>query len=246
MIFAFQFERHLFALFVCAIFSVRFTQIYCHVTKELCAWLITRYTFLAHCCVIYQRTITQDADLFWEDENVIKFPSKIDFNICENQKMNEPFVAFLSILILICWTSRITLCGKSCDLERKYVFFATPVSQKRRRQPISFILDSLSALMNVSDSKFSRNTMKLLNHNASTLKTTLNTPKTKNKNKNKNTTQHNTTQHNTTQHNKTKQNKTKQNKTKQNTTKQNKTKQNSDNGHWRTHKNNKFDSCVLR
>ena len=31
-----------FALFVCAIFSVRFTQIYYHVTKELCAWLIKR------------------------------------------------------------------------------------------------------------------------------------------------------------------------------------------------------------
>ena len=84
-----------------------------HVTKELCAWLITHYTFHAHCCMIYQRTITQDADVFWEDENFIKFPSKIvrflsffmksktstpfflfryfevfkiDFNICENQK----------------------------------------------------------------------------------------------------------------------------------------------------------------
>ena len=82
-----------------------------HVTKELCAWLITCYTFHAHCCVIYQRTITQDADVFWVDQNFIKFPSKIvcfchflwkyvnpiflfryfvvfkiDFNICENQK----------------------------------------------------------------------------------------------------------------------------------------------------------------
>ena len=70
---------------------------------------------------------------------------------------------------MICRTSRITLCGKSCDLERKYVIFATPVSQKRTRQPVSFLLDSLSAQMNVPDSKFSRNTMKLLNHNASTL-----------------------------------------------------------------------------
>ena len=67
-----------FALFVCAIFSVRFTQInYYHVTKELCAWLITRYTFHAHCCVVYQRAIAQDADVFWEDQNFIKFPSKI-------------------------------------------------------------------------------------------------------------------------------------------------------------------------
>ena len=86
--------------------------------------------------------------------------------------MNEAFVAFScfwSTLILICRTSRITLCGKLCDLERKHAVFATPVSQKRRRHPISFILDSLSAQMNVPDTKFSRNTMKLLNHNASTL-----------------------------------------------------------------------------
>ena len=84
--------------------------------------------------------------------------------------MNEAFVAFWSTLILICWTSRITLCGKSCDLERKYVVFATPVSQKRRRQPIFVILDSLSAQMNVHNTKFSRKTMKHLNHNASTLR----------------------------------------------------------------------------
>ena len=83
--------------------------------------------------------------------------------------MNEAFVAFWSTLILICRTSRITLCGKSCDLERKYIVFGTPVSQKRRRQPIFFILDSLSAQMNVPNTKFSRKTMKHLNHNASTL-----------------------------------------------------------------------------
>ena len=83
--------------------------------------------------------------------------------------MNEAFVAFWSTLILICRTFHITLCDKSCDLERKYVVFATPVSQKWRRQPISFVLDSLSAQMNVPDTTFSRNTMKLLNHNASTL-----------------------------------------------------------------------------
>ena len=77
MIFAFQLELHFFALFVCAIFSVHFMQIYYHITKELCSWLITRYTFHAHCCVIYQRTITQDAVVFWEDENFIKFPSKM-------------------------------------------------------------------------------------------------------------------------------------------------------------------------
>ena len=75
--------------------------------------------------------------------------------------MNEVFVAFWSTLILICQTSRITLCGKSCDLERKYVVFATPVSQKRRRRPtFFFILDSLSAQMNVPNTKFSRKTMK--------------------------------------------------------------------------------------
>ena len=85
---------------------------YFHVTKELSAWLITRYTFHAHCCVIYQRTITQDIDVFWEDQISSNFPLKlsifvifyekkyvnpiflfryfvvfkIDFNICENQK----------------------------------------------------------------------------------------------------------------------------------------------------------------
>ena len=86
--------------------------------------------------------------------------------------MNEAFVAFWSTLMLICRTSRITLCGKLCDLERKYVVFATPVSQKWRRRPIFFILDSLSAQMNVPNTKFSRKTMKHLNHNASTLKST--------------------------------------------------------------------------
>ena len=83
------------------------------------------------------------------------------------KKINEAFVAFWSTLILICRT----LCGKSCDFERKYVVFATPVSQKRRRQPIFFILDSLSTQMNVPNTKFSRKTMKHLNHNASTLTT---------------------------------------------------------------------------
>ena len=83
--------------------------------------------------------------------------------------MNEAFVSFWSTLILICRTYCITLCGKSCDLEKKYVVFATPVSQKRRRQLIFFILDSLSAQMNVPNTKFSRKTMKHLNHNTSTL-----------------------------------------------------------------------------
>ena len=63
------------------------------------------------------------------------------------------FVAFWSTLILICQTSPFTFwcisVGKSYDLEKKYVAFATPVSQKRRRQPIYFILDPLSAPMNV-------------------------------------------------------------------------------------------------
>ena len=85
------------------------------------------------------------------------------------RKIFEAIVAFWSTLILICRTSRITLCGKSCNLERKYVVFATPVSQKRRRRPICFILDSLSAQMNVPKNKFSRKTMKHINHNASTL-----------------------------------------------------------------------------
>ena len=82
--------------------------------------------------------------------------------------MNEAFVAFWSTLILICRTFRITFCGKSCDLERKYVVFGTPVS-KTKTSTYFVILDSLSAQMNVPDTKFSRKTMKHLNHNASTL-----------------------------------------------------------------------------
>ena len=62
------------------------------------------------------------------------------------------------------------MCGKTCDFEGKYVVFATPVSQKLRRRPIFFILDSLSAPINVPYIKFSGNSMKNLNHNASTLK----------------------------------------------------------------------------
>ena len=45
-------------------------------------------------------------------------------------------------------------------MERKYVVFATPVSKKRRRQPIYFILDSLSAQMNAPNTKFSGNSLK--------------------------------------------------------------------------------------
>ena len=60
--------------------------------------------------------------------------------------------------------------GKSSDIEGKHVIFATPVSQKRKRQPIYFILDSLSAQINVPDTKFSENSKEHLNHNTSTLK----------------------------------------------------------------------------
>ena len=45
----------------------------------------------------------------------------------------------------------------------------TPVSQKRIRRPIYFVLDSLSAQMNVPNTTFLGKTMKVLNHNASTL-----------------------------------------------------------------------------
>ena len=54
--------------------------------------------------------------------------------------MNEAFVAFwITFIILICQTFPIILCGKSCDLERKYVVFETTVSQRRGCQPIYFI-----------------------------------------------------------------------------------------------------------
>ena len=44
------------------------------------------------------------------------------------------------------------------------------MTQKGRRQPFYFILDSLPAPMNVPYTKFSRNSVKNLNHNASTIK----------------------------------------------------------------------------
>ena len=69
------------------------------------------------------------------------------------RKTCRAFRAFWSTSISICQTYPITLCGKLCDFEGKYVVFATPVSQKRRCQPIYFILDSSSAQMNVPDTK---------------------------------------------------------------------------------------------
>ena len=84
--------------------------------------------------------------------------------------MYGAFLAFWGTLILICQASPITLCGKSCDFEGKYVVFVTPVSQKQRCQPNLFISNLLSAQMNVPDTKFSENSMEHLNHNASTLR----------------------------------------------------------------------------
>ena len=83
--------------------------------------------------------------------------------------MNEAFVAFWSTSILICRTSHITLCGKSCDLERKYVVLQLLYLKNEDVDLFFFILDSLSAQMNVPNTKFARKTMKHLNHNASTL-----------------------------------------------------------------------------
>ena len=72
----------------------------------------------------------------------------------------EPLLPFGSTFILICQTSPITICDKSHYLERKYVVFAIPVSQKQRCQLLFFlILDSLSAQMNVPITKFSGNIM---------------------------------------------------------------------------------------
>ena len=52
--------------------------------------------------------------------------------------MYGAFVAFWSTFKLICQTSPITLCGKSSDLERKYVVFATTVSQKMKTSTYLF------------------------------------------------------------------------------------------------------------
>ena len=57
-----------------------------------------------------------------------------------------------------------------CHLERKYVVFVTPVSQKQIHGAICVILDSLSAQIIVPNTYFLRNTMKPLNHNATTIK----------------------------------------------------------------------------
>ena len=71
-------------------------------------------------------------------------------------KSTTPIFYFINIL-------------KYIGLKRKYVILATPFSQKQRRQPLYFILDLLSAQMNIPNTKFSGNSMKHLYHNASTL-----------------------------------------------------------------------------
>ena len=76
------------------------------------------------------------------------------------KKMDETFAIFWSTLTMIFQTSPITLCSKSCAFETKYVVFATPVSQNQICQAICFILNSLSAQMNILNTKFLRNTMK--------------------------------------------------------------------------------------
>ena len=65
------------------------------------------------------------------------------------------------VLTLSCLTSPITLCGKTCEFERKYVLFVTPVSQKRIHRAICFILDLLSGQMNITYTKFLGICMKL-------------------------------------------------------------------------------------
>ena len=83
----------------------------------------------------------------------------------------EPFLAFealqyrfVKLPLLLCVVNHVIL------RENIHVVFATPVSQKRRCQPIYFIFESLSAPMNVPYTKFSGNSMENLNHNASSLR----------------------------------------------------------------------------
>ena len=85
--------------------------------------------------------------------------------------MNDNFVIIRGTLRLVCRTSPITLCGSSPELEieRKYVVFVAFVSSKQIHQVICFILISLSVSMNIPNTHFLRKTMKLLNHNATTV-----------------------------------------------------------------------------
>ena len=70
-------------------------------SKELCAWLITRYTFHAHCCVIYQRTITQDADVFWETKIWSNFPLNCPFlSFFMKSDTSTPFFYFVILKYL--------------------------------------------------------------------------------------------------------------------------------------------------
>ena len=95
---------------------------------------------------------------------------KTDFNIMwKSEKRMEPFCLLKHFNIDLS-NFPITLSGKWCDFEGKYVVFESPVSQKWRPQPIYFILDSLSTPINVPYTKCSGNVIKNFNHNASTLR----------------------------------------------------------------------------
>ena len=102
--FAFQLERH-FLPYSCAHFSAGILRksIITHKRSRhlgVIRLVIMCYTFHAHCCVIYHRT--QDADAFWEGENFIKFPSKID-RFCHffmKSKTSTPFFYFIILKYL--------------------------------------------------------------------------------------------------------------------------------------------------
>ena len=113
--------------------------------------------------MIYQRTITQGADESWEAENFIKIPSKNDcfcYFFFMKSKTSTPFV----YLIILKYLNKTFTYVKIRKMNEAFVAFC----RRRRRSIYLYILNLLSAHMNVPNAKFSGNSIKHLDQNAST------------------------------------------------------------------------------